>query len=210
MSVNSRILLRDADLHLRAGECVAVVGPSGTGKTTLLNTVAGISAPQVGRITIEGTDLGTLRERERASLRLRRLGLIFQFGELLPELTVRENVALPSRLMGCSKSVAASRAELLLGEVALADRGDSRPHQLSGGEVQRVGVARALAHGPALVLADEPTGMLDSANTDLVVSLLFERARTHGAAVLLVTHDPLAASAADRVLALVDGHLLAQ
>lgn len=207
--VASRNLLEDGHLQLEAGECVALVGPSGTGKTSLLSTIAGITAPLSGRITVEGTDLTTLVERARASLRLRRIGLIFQFGELLPELTVRENVELPSRLIGGTAADARARAHRWLEELGMAGKGDARPHQLSGGEIQRVGIARALAHEPALVLADEPTGMLDTSNTDKVVSVLFERARAQGTAVLLATHDNRVASAADRVLSLTDGRLLA-
>src|SRR5918999_3914131 len=143
----------------------------------------------------------------RAAFRLRRIGLVFQFGELLPELTVAENVALPSRLMGMTREAAADRAMPLLARFGLADRAGSHPQELSGGQQQLVGIARALAHEPVLVLADEPTGMLDEANTARVADVLIRASRELGAATVVVTHDRNVACRADRVLAIVDGSL---
>src|SRR3954451_6585262 len=209
VDITGRRLLDHVDLAVPAGECVAIMGPSGVGKTSLLNCVAGIATPTSGSVLVDGVDVSAMSRRGRAAFRLRRMGLVFQFGELLPELTVAENVALPSRLMGMSREAAADRAVPLLARFDLADRAGSHPQQLSGGEQQLVGIARALAHEPVLVLADEPTGMLDAANTARVADLLIHASRELGAATVVVTHDRDVARRADRVLAVVDGSLTA-
>lgn len=204
-----RRLLDGIDLTVPAGECVAIMGPSGVGKTSLLNCIAGITAPAAGSVVVDGVELSAMASRDRAAFRLRRMGLVFQFGELLPELTAAENVALPSRLMGLPRDAAADRALALLERFGLADRAASHPQDLSGGQQQLVGLARALAHDPALVLADEPTGMLDEANTTRVADLLVRVSRELGAATVLVTHDRHVASRAGRVLTVADGALTA-
>jgi ABC-type lipoprotein export system ATPase subunit len=207
VDVTGRRLLDDVDLAVPAGECVAIMGPSGVGKTSLLNCVAGIAAPASGSVLVDGVEVSAMSSQGRAAFRLRRMGLVFQFGELLPELTVAENVALPSRLMGMTREAAADRAMPLLARFGLADRAGSHPQELSGGQQQLVGIARALAHEPVLVLADEPTGMLDEANTALVADLLIRASRELGAATVVVTHDRNVACRADRVLVVVDGSL---
>ena len=207
VEITGRRLLEDVDLAVPEGECVAIVGPSGIGKTSLLNCIAGIAAPAAGSVIVDGVELSAMSSQARAAFRLRRVGLVFQFGELLPELTVAENVALPSRLMGMPREAAADRAMPLLARFGLSERAGSHPQELSGGEQQLVGIARALAHEPVLVLADEPTGMLDEANTVRVADLLTRTSRELGAATVVVTHDRNVASRADRVLAIADGSL---
>jgi putative ABC transport system ATP-binding protein len=207
VDITGRRLLDHVDLAVPAGECVAIMGPSGVGKTSLLNCVAGIATPASGSVLVDGVDVSAMSSRGRAAFRLRRMGLVFQFGELLPELTVAENIALPSRLMGMRREAAAERAMPLLARFGLADRAGSHPHELSGGQQQLVGIARALAHEPVLVLADEPTGMLDEENTARVADVLIRASRELGAATVVVTHDRNVACRADRVLAIVDGSL---
>ena len=207
VEVTGRRLLDNVHLAVPAGECVAIMGPSGVGKTSLLNCIAGIAAPASGSILVDGVEVSAMSTQGRAAFRLRRIGLVFQFGELLPELTVAENVALPSRLMGMTREAAADRAMPLLARFGLADRAGSHPQELSGGQQQLVGIARALAHEPVLVLADEPTGMLDEANTARVADVLIRASRELGAATVVVTHDRNVACRADRVLAIVDGSL---
>jgi len=207
LEVSARRLLSGASFGVDAGECVAVVGPSGVGKTSLLNCVAGIDTPAAGSVRIDDTELSLLRADERAGFRLRHIGLVFQFGELLPELTLLENVALPLRLMDRSRREAEDRALSRLDRLGLSHRAQARPELLSGGEIQRAAIARALIHEPSVVLADEPTGMLDEDSTAQVVGLLVETARQLGSALLLVTHDPLVAAAADRVLRMRNARL---
>jgi putative ABC transport system ATP-binding protein len=207
VEVTGRRLLENVGLAVPAGECVAIMGPSGVGKTSLLNCIAGIAAPASGSVLVDGVEVSAMSSQGRAAFRLRRMGLVFQFGELLPELTVAENVALPSRLMGMTREAAADRAMPLLARFGLADRAGSHPQELSGGQQQLVGIARALAHEPVLVLADEPTGMLDEANTARVADVLIRASRELGAATVVVTHDRDVASRADRVFAVADGSL---
>jgi ABC-type lipoprotein export system ATPase subunit len=207
VEVTGRRLLNNIGLAVPAGECVAIMGPSGVGKTSLLNCIAGIAAPASGSVLVDGVEVSAMSSQGRAAFRLRHMGLVFQFGELLPELTVAENVALPSRLMGMTREAAADRAMPLLARFGLADRAGSHPQELSGGQQQLVGIARALAHEPVLVLADEPTGMLDEANTARVADLLIRASRELGAATVVVTHDRNVASRADRMLAVADGSL---
>lgn len=209
VEITGRRLLNDVGLAVPAGECVAIMGPSGVGKTSLLNCIAGIAAPASGSVLVDGVEVSAMSSQGRSAFRLRRMGLVFQFGELLPELTVAENVALPSRLMGMTREAAAERAMPLLARFGLADRAGSHPQELSGGQQQLVGIARALAHEPVLVLADEPTGMLDEANTARVADVLIRASRELGAATVVATHDRNVACRADRVLAIVDGLLTA-
>lgn len=208
LDVPGRRLLVGADFTAGAGECLAVLGPSGVGKTSLLNCVAGISTAASGSVLIDGTELSSLGAAKRSEFRLRHIGMVFQFGELLPELTLLENVALPLRLVDVPRREAERRAMGWLDRLGLGEHVQAHPERLSGGEIQRAGIARALVHEPVLVLADEPTGMLDEENTERVVGLLVETARELGIAVMVATHDPLVASAADRVLRIRDGRLI--
>ncbi len=209
ISVGSQTLLREASVSLEAGQCVAVMGPSGSGKSTLLQTIAGIRVPEPDQVFVEGQDVARLSPATRDHLRLSRLGLVFQFGELLPELSALENVALPSRYLGVKRAPAHERAARWLDDLGLSDLRQARPDQLSGGQIQRVAIARAMAHDPRLVLADEPTGMLDGTTSHQVVELLVDCVKAAGAALVIVTHDQAVAAATDRVLALDAGRLAA-
>ena len=186
-------------LKLRAGEFVALLGESGVGKSTLLNCIAGLERPDQGSVTIAGTDLATLDDDGCARLRRSQLGFVFQAFHVLPHLTVAENVGLPLRLLGRHDD---ARVQTLLDSVGLAGLGGRLPAQLSGGQLQRVAIARAVVHAPGLLLADEPTGNLDPATAEKVLSVLLAQVRDAGAACLLVTHSAAAAARADRVLRL--------
>jgi len=205
-----RPILDALDLDLAAGEYVAVVGESGAGKSTLLNLVAGLDAPDAGRIVIGGEDIAQLDEDARTRLRRAKVGFVFQAFHILPHLTVAQNVELPLVLLGIDAAERRARTTDLLTAVGLGDRGESAPRELSGGELQRVAVARALVHRPALVLADEPTGNLDPDTADTVLSLLARTIKAQGAAGILVTHSMHAAATADRVLRLEHGKLRAR
>ena len=208
LEIPGRRLLNSASLAVNAGECLAIVGPSGVGKTSLLNCIAGISTPVAGSVTVDEIEVSRLPARQRSAFRLRHIGMVFQFGELLPELTLVENVALPLRLLGEDRRAAEERASAWLAAVGLADQARSRPELLSGGEIQRGAIARALVHDPSLVLADEPTGMLDEDNTERIVDLLIESTRRAGTALLIVTHNPTVARAADRLMMIRGRQLL--
>ena len=197
------LALDGLDLEIGAGEFVALVGESGSGKSTLLHLAAGIDRPTSGEIRVGARDVGGLPERELVLYRRRDVGLVFQFFNLLPHLTVRENVELPRRLDGGAD--AAARASELLERVGLRARAEAHPYELSGGEMQRVAIARALGSGARLLLADEPTGNLDSRNGDGVLALLDEVRRERGVTLLLATHSTAAASRADRTVRLKDG-----
>jgi len=203
-----RPILDALDLDLAAGEYIAVVGESGSGKSTLLNLVAGLDAPDAGHIVVGGDDLTKLDEDARTRLRRAKIGFVFQAFHILPHLTIAQNVELPLVLLGIAPAERSSRTQMLLDEVGLGDRGASAPTELSGGELQRVAVARALVHRPALVLADEPTGNLDPDTADAVLALLATTIRTQGASGILVTHSMHAAATADRVFRLDHGRLL--
>jgi putative ABC transport system ATP-binding protein len=203
-----RVVLRGVDLRVGEGELVVLLGPSGSGKTTLLNLISGIDLPTAGAVRIDGAELTAMRERERTLFRRDRIGFVFQFFNLIPTLTVEENLLLPLELSGRETAADHARARSLLAEVGLADRAGAYPDRLSGGEQQRIAVARALSHDPAVVLADEPTGNLDRETGGSVLSLLERLARSTGTTVLIVTHSEEAVSLADRVLALRDGELV--
>jgi putative ABC transport system ATP-binding protein len=197
--------VRGISLAVQPGELLAIVGPSGSGKSTLLSLLGAIETPTSGHVILEGTDLATLSDDQRTLIRRRRIGFVFQAFNLIPTLTALENVALPLELDGVSESSAAERATAALDSVDLAQRADHLPSMLSGGEQQRVAVARALVIQPALVLADEPTGNLDSVGSQQVVRLLRQLVDDQGQTVVLVTHDMQVASQADRIVRMRDG-----
>ncbi|HSC26395.1 MAG TPA: ABC transporter ATP-binding protein [Vicinamibacterales bacterium] len=199
-------ILHPMDLVIPGGRVIAITGPSGSGKSTLLGLIAGLDAPSTGRIVIDGVDITSLDEDSLARLRGTRIGFVFQFFHLLPSLTAFENVLVPIEISGGRD--AARRAAALLGEVGLSERRDHYPSQLSGGEQQRVAIARALANDPPLVLADEPTGNLDSATGHQVIELLVAINRARGATLVLVTHDPELAGIAELTIALRDGRVV--
>lgn len=198
-----RRVLDGLDLEVESGEFLAITGPSGSGKSTLLNIIAAIEAADTGSVRIGGVDLAGVPEPDSTLFRRRHVGIVFQFFNLVPTLTVRENLLLPLRLNGMD---ADKRVDELLGRLGLAGRGDSFPDVLSGGEQQRVGVARAMVHSPAIVLADEPTGNLDEIAGAPVLDLLRESAG-RGATVIMVTHSDEAAAVAGRRLVLHHGRL---
>jgi putative ABC transport system ATP-binding protein len=200
------VALDGLDLEVAPGEFVALVGESGSGKSTLLHLAGGIDRPTSGRIRVGARDVGALPERELVLYRRREVGMVFQFFNLLPHLTVRENVELPRRLDGGDD--AETRARELLARVGLAARERAHPYELSGGEMQRVAIARALASGARLLLADEPTGNLDSRNGGAVLALLDEVRRERGVTLLLATHSAAAARSADRVVEIRDGRIV--
>lgn len=191
IDVPGRTLFRGLDLNLQGGDSLAIVGPSGSGKTSLLTCLSGIRLPTSGRISINGSDISGMSSPKRAAFRLAHIGLIFQFGDLLPELSVLGNVALPLQLRGVHRGDAERRATSMLDRVGLGDRSDAKPESISGGETQRVGIARALVNDPAFILADEPTGALDEVNSVMVTDLLLEQARKSGAGLIMSSHDPL-------------------
>ncbi|MCI4331458.1 MAG: ABC transporter ATP-binding protein [Thermoplasmata archaeon] len=197
------------DLAIAPGEFVSVEGPSGCGKTTLLNLLGLIDVPTRGELTWDGRPIGNRSERERTRLRLSGVGFIFQRFYLLSTLTARENVELPMRAARVPSADRRARADALLASVGLTPRAEAYPHQLSGGEEQRVAVARALANRPGILLADEPTGELDSANTEAILDLLVRVRGETGATLLVVTHNPKVAQRADRHLQMRDGRVVA-
>jgi putative ABC transport system ATP-binding protein len=196
-------ILHPLDLFVAAGESLAITGPSGSGKSTLLGLIAGLDAPSSGRVAIDGVDITQLDEDRLARLRGEKIGFVFQFFHLIPSLTALENVLVPMEIAG--RADAASRAASLIEEVGLTGRGHHYPSQLSGGEQQRVAIARALANDPPILLADEPTGNLDSANGAHVMDLLLDVNRARRTTLVLVTHDTGLASRLRAQLALKDG-----
>ena len=196
-------ILHPLDLSIRSGEFLAIVGPSGSGKSTLLGLLAGLDAPSSGSVVIDGVDITSLTEDRLARLRGEKIGFVFQFFHLVPSLTAFENILVPMELAG--RRGADARARELLDEVGLADRGHHYPSQLSGGEQQRVAIARALANDPPIVLADEPTGNLDSGTGRLILDLLLNVRSSRGSTLVLVTHDATIAGLADARLTLRDG-----
>jgi putative ABC transport system ATP-binding protein len=199
-------ILHPTDLTIARGRTVAITGASGSGKSTMLGLIAGLDAPTTGKIVLDGVDITALGEEPLARLRGQKVGIVFQFFHLLPSLTAFENVLVPMEIAGVPK--AEERAKALIRDVGLADRGHHFPSQLSGGEQQRVAIARALANEPPILLADEPTGNLDSVTGHQVIEILMDVNRRRGCTLVLVTHDPELAALADEVVVLRDGRLV--
>ncbi|MEW2519511.1 ABC transporter ATP-binding protein [Actinacidiphila alni] len=197
--------LDGADFSIRPGEVVAVMGPSGSGKSTLLHCLAGIVRADSGDVRYDGRSMAGMSDGERSALRRADFGFVFQFGQLVPELTCLENVAMPMRLSGTKRRTAEKQAALWLDRLEVADVAGKRPGEVSGGQGQRVAVARALVSGPRVVFADEPTGALDSLNGERVMRLLTEAAHDTRAAVVLVTHEARVAAYSDREIVVRDG-----
>jgi putative ABC transport system ATP-binding protein len=197
--------LRGASLRVRSGEIVAIMGPSGSGKSTLLHCLAGILIPDEGEVWFGGQRLDTLSDDQRSELRRDRFGFVFQFGQLVPELTAEENVALPLLLSGTRRGPAMTAARKWFGTLDLDGLQRRRSGELSGGQAQRVALARSLVAGPGILFADEPTGSLDSMSGEMVMNLLTAAAREHGTTVILVTHDARVAAYADREVVVRDG-----
>jgi putative ABC transport system ATP-binding protein len=202
-------ILRGVDLELPAGQFVAIMGASGSGKSTLLGLLAGLDTPTAGKVIIDGVDITGLNEDALALVRGRKIGFVFQSYQLIPTLTAEENVLLPHELSGGDVAVGMTRARELLTNVGLADRMDHYPVQLSGGEQQRVALARAFMCKPPILMADEPTGNLDSVNGAHVLDLLISLNQREGTTLVLVTHDRALASRADRIVTLSDGQVVA-
>jgi putative ABC transport system ATP-binding protein len=200
-------ILRGIDLEVPRGQAVAILGPSGSGKSTLLGLIAGLDTPSGGQVVLEGTDISRMEEDQLAQLRGQKIGFVFQSYNLIPTLTAEENVALPLELANGAAG-ALDRARDLLRQVGLEQRRSHYPIQLSGGEQQRVALARAFVTRPAILLADEPTGNLDSQTGKLVLELLVDLHRREGTTLLLVTHDPTLAAAAERLIHLRDGRIV--
>lgn len=201
-SYGPRRVFEAVSLDLQPGDYVAIMGESGSGKSSLLNIVAGLDEPDAGAVLVNGTDLSALDDTRRTRLRRDLMGFVFQAFHLLPHLTIAENVALPLQLAGIAREAVAERLAALLASVGLADMAGRYPREISGGEMQRAAIARALIHRPALLLADEPTGNLDARNAQDVLLLLREQVKAGGGAGILVTHSRLAAATADRVYVL--------
>ena len=202
------VALRDVDLAIGRGEFVAIVGPSGSGKSTLMNLLGVLDAPSAGSYRCDGVDVAGLDAAGRARLRLTRIGFVFQGFNLLSRMSALDNVMLPLAYAGVPRAERAERARRALAEVGLAERAHHRPSELSGGQQQRVAIARALVNRPPILLADEPTGALDS-RTGQEILALFQRLRIAGHTVILITHDPAVADAADRVVRIQDGAIVA-
>ncbi len=201
--------LRGIDLGVMRGEVLAIMGPSGSGKSTLLHCLAGVLAPDEGRVVIDGTDVTAMSPDARARFRLQRIGFVFQFGQLLPDLTALDNVALPLLMGGAGRRAASRQAREWLDRLELADQVDKVPGDMSGGQAQRVAIARALVTHPSVVFADEPTGSLDSVAGEKVLTAMLAAVREAGTTVVLITHDPRTAAYADREIIVRDGLLSA-
>ncbi len=200
--------LSEVSLRVAAGEVTALVGSSGSGKSSLLYCMSGLIRPTGGTVALDGVDLSTLDSEGRAALRRERIGFVFQFSELVPELSLWDNIALPLELNGVARPRVRERVAQLVNDLGLADRAQARPAQVSGGQAQRAAVARAIAHRPRIIFADEPTGALDSRNSAVVLDALLTLSRREGAAVVLVTHDLAVAEQTDRVVTLADGRVV--
>lgn len=207
LSYGRNTAVTNVDISLSRGEIAAITGQSGSGKSSLLHCLAGVLPVSKGQVRFRGRSLARLTDDELSALRCEHFGFVFQFGELLPELTIEENVALPLRFAGQRKKPALAAAAEVLDRLGLAEFRERRPSQVSGGQSQRAAVARALVHRPAVVFADEPTGSLDSANAEAVLKEFLGMARSQGTAVVLVTHDPAVAAQADSHYTMVDGVL---
>jgi len=200
--------LRGVDLSVDAGEVLAVMGPSGSGKSTLLHCLAGILLPDAGEVTFDGERVDRMPDRQRSRLRRTAFGFVFQFGQLVPELPALENIALPLLLAGQRRRVAETAAEQWLARLGLDGLGHRVPGELSGGQAQRVAVARALVAGPRLVFADEPTGSLDSVAADQVMDMFVDTAKSEGVGIVVVTHEARVAAYADRTVTVRDGRVV--
>lgn len=206
-SYDNLLVLKGIDLSVKKGEVVSIVGPSGAGKTTLLHIMGSLDKPDGGKVLFDGTDLFNLTDRKLARFRNANIGFVFQFHQLLPEFTLLENVAMPALIGGTPRHEAMKRAGELLDYMGLSDRTDHKPAELSGGERQRGAVARALVNNPSVVLADEPSGSLDSHNREELHRLFFNLRRDMGQTFVIVTHDEQLASMADRTITMRDGRI---
>ena len=207
-SFGSLQVLKGIDLTIDKGEVVSIVGPSGAGKTTLLQIMGTLDKPDTGRILLNGTEINRLKERELAAFRNREIGFVFQFHQLLPEFTALENVTIPALIQGVSSGEARRRAVEMLEFMGLSERASHKPAELSGGEKQRVAVARALINHPSVVLADEPSGSLDTHNKEELHRLFFDLRDKLGQTFVIVTHDEGLASQTDRTIHMLDGRIL--
>ena len=201
-------VLRGVSLHVAKGEIVSIIGPSGAGKTTLLQIAGTLDKPDSGSVIINGTDVYSLKEKELSRFRNRHIGFIFQFHQLLPEFSALENVMIPALIGGVKEKEAANRAQELLSDLGLNDRLEHKPSELSGGEKQRVAAARALMMKPDIILADEPSGSLDSKNKDELNKLLLSLRDKYGQTIVIVTHDKELAAIADRIVEMKDGQII--
>ncbi len=201
-------VLKGIDIEIRDKEVIAIVGASGAGKTTLLQIIGTLDKPDNGTIYYNGTDISRMKGRSLASFRNSNIGFVFQFHQLLPEFTALENVCIPAYIAGKTKSEAEAKASELLGFLSLSDRLEHKPSELSGGEQQRVAVARALVNNPSVILADEPSGNLDSENKNELHKLFFRLRDTFGQTIVIVTHDRQLADMSDRILQIKDGVMI--
>lgn len=206
-SFGSLQVLKGIDLHIDKGEVVSIVGPSGAGKTTLLQIIGTLDKPDTGSVCVDGIDTTTLSQNALADFRNRHLGFVFQFHQLLPEFTAIENIMIPAYIAGTSNKAAKERAKELLQFMGLTDRANHKPNELSGGEKQRVAVARALVNSPAVILADEPSGSLDTKNKEELHQLFFDLRDKFGQTFVIVTHDEQLATITDRTIHMRDGLL---
>ena len=209
-SFGSLQVLKGIDLHIEKGEIVSIVGPSGAGKTTLLQILGTLDKPDSGSVVVDGTETSTLSTNKISEFRNTHLGFVFQFHQLLPEFTAIENIMIPAYIAGMKPKEARSRAEELLEFMGLSDRATHKPNELSGGEKQRVAVARALMNNPAVILADEPSGSLDSKNKEELHKLFFELRDKFGQTFVIVTHDETLATLTDRTIHLKDGRIVGE
>ncbi len=202
------VALGGVDFAVQQGEFVAIIGPSGCGKSTLLNLLGGLDQPSAGKVLLDGNDLASFHEEQLADIRRQKMGFIFQRHDLFPVLTARENIEFPLLLGGKNLEQRKNRSDELLKRIGLWEKADHLPDELSGGQQQRVGIARALANDPLILLADEPTGNLDSATGAEIIDILIGLTRNQGLTLVMVTHDPEVAQQADRILTLRDGYLV--
>ena len=207
-SFGSLLVLKGIDLEITQGEVVSIVGPSGAGKTTLLQIMGTLDSPDAGMINIDGTNVSRMKEKELSAFRNKHIGFVFQFHQLLPEFTALENVMIPAFIAGVPPKEASMRAMEILDFMGLKERASHKPNELSGGEKQRVAVARALINQPAVILADEPSGSLDSHNKEELHQLFFDLRNRFGQTFVIVTHDEALAKITDRTIHMVDGNII--